>query len=661
MKKQLSGLLAILTILGACQKNEVASLSEEATIHATIEDNDVTKTIMDESNNILWSENDHIIAFMKSSYGHKYQVKPSFVGKSYADFSVVSSGNGSDLSAGNAWDHNVVYYPFSENIECLKSGSNYALEVNLPSEQVYVHDSFANGSMAMVAVSENNNITFNNVLGAIKLQLKGTQTVKSIKIEGKNNEKLSGAAVVTAYTDGTKPMIVMNPDAATFVTLNCGSGVKLSNSTSTEFIISLPPINFKNGFNVLITSIDNCTSELYTDKQNEVLRSSLLSMPEVSLDFPYVPIESINLNVEEFSMYLNETIELSVNFSPINASEKSLIWESSDNSVITVNNGKVSAVGVGKAEVTVKTLDGNHSDKCTITVKDDPNIEKFVITTGEVSDLRSLFGTLGSSYEGFSDILGKAYKFGVCYSDINSSPNENDETIYVTSQVDGSYSFNAKLHPNTLYYFRAIVYYDGRYFYGDIKSFKTPALPLTHQAVDLGLSVKWSPCNLGAETTDVDGDYYAWGEVQTKGGKENYGRLNYEYYDSVGQTYINIGEDISGTKYDAALSVLGAPWRMPTYQEVKELYNNCEWKAATYNSKAGYLVTGPNGNSIFVITVSCTDTSSSKMRYSQFWTSTLSGISCAYYLNYSYFNVSNTFMAKESFREYGLPVRPVCD
>ena len=119
MKKQLLGLMTILTVLGACQKNEVSvELSEAVTIHATIEDNDATKTVMDESNNILWSENDQIIAFMKSSYGHKYQVKPSFVGKSYADFSVVSSGNGSDLSAGNAWDHNVVYYPFSENIEC---------------------------------------------------------------------------------------------------------------------------------------------------------------------------------------------------------------------------------------------------------------------------------------------------------------------------------------------------------------------------------------------------------------------------------------------------------------------------------------------------------------------------------------------------------------
>ena len=52
------------------------------------------------------------------------------------------------------------------------------------------------------------------------------------------------------------------------------------------------------------------------------------------------------------------------------------------------------------------------------------------------------------------------------------------------------------------------------------------------------------------------------------------------------------------------------------------------------------------------------------MKYSQFWTSTLSteysdSIAYAFYMNYSYFNVNNTYMARSSFREYGLPIRPV--
>ena len=284
MKKQLLGLLAILTIFAACQKSEVTSLSQDVTIHATMEEKDVTRTVMDENNNILWSENDQIIAFMKSSYGHKYQVKPSFVGKSYADFSVVSSGNDSDLSAGNELSHNVVYYPYSENIECLKSGANYTLNINLPAEQAYVPNSFADGSMAMVAVSENNNITFKNVLGGMSLQLKGDKMITSLKVQGKNDEKLSGAATVTAYTDGTKPHIKMSSGSLTYVELKCGGGVQLNEEAATEFIIGMPPTIFSKGFKVTITYSDGKEHVIETDKENEIIRSSILMMPEVTID-----------------------------------------------------------------------------------------------------------------------------------------------------------------------------------------------------------------------------------------------------------------------------------------------------------------------------------------------------------------------------------------
>ena len=374
MKKQLFGLMTILTILGACQKNEVSvELSETVTIHATIEDNDATKTVMDESNNILWSENDQIIAFMKSSYGHKYQVISSFIGKSYADFSMVSSGSGSNLSVGNAWDHNVVYYPFSENIECLKSGANYALEVNLPSEQVYVPDSFANGSMAMVAVSESNNITFKNVLGGIKLQLKGTQKVKSIKIEGKNNEKLSGTATVMAYTDENKPAITMASNAATSVTLNCGTGVQLNESSATEFIIALPPILFSEGFTITLNDVNDTEFVLDTKVANAILRSSILIMPEINLNKEQdnnneTYIESIFLNKSSLTMFPSTTCALELDFMPLDAAYQTITWSSSNNAVAAVDQtGKITAISNGTAVITALAI-GGANNKCTVQV-----------------------------------------------------------------------------------------------------------------------------------------------------------------------------------------------------------------------------------------------------------------------------------------------------
>ena len=276
--------ITLLTALSACNKEE-SSVSSQNTdiITAQIEQETDTKTYMDAYNNIRWSEGDQIVGFMKSSLGLKYRILPSSVGKTYASFENISDSNG-NINAGIEWDHNVVYYPYSDAVEVVKSGPNYILDVVLPSEQTYAPESFANGSMAMVAVSEDNNITFKNILGGIKLQLLGTQRVKSIKLEGKNNEKLSGAATVKAFSDESKPVITMASDASTSVTLNCGEGVQLNESRATDFIIALPPVVFSEGFTVTITDLDNKVYTLESSRTNTVIRSSLLIMPEQHIE-----------------------------------------------------------------------------------------------------------------------------------------------------------------------------------------------------------------------------------------------------------------------------------------------------------------------------------------------------------------------------------------
>ena len=284
MKRIFTSILSAALLLTACQMSDLSTpSSEEGFLYATIEEVAATKTYMDINNNIRWSEGDQIVGFMKSSLGLKYQILPSSVGKTYASFENVSDSNG-NINAGIEWDHNVVYYPYSDVVEAQKLGSNYSLSVSLPAEQTYAEGSFGNGSMAMVAVNETNNITFKNILGGMKLQLKGSQKVTSIQLVGKNFEKLSGAATVTAYTDETKPAITMAQSASASVTLDCGSGVQLNESAATEFVIALPPVLFSNGFTVIVTDSESQTYTVETDKANTVLRSSLLVMPEVSLN-----------------------------------------------------------------------------------------------------------------------------------------------------------------------------------------------------------------------------------------------------------------------------------------------------------------------------------------------------------------------------------------
>jgi uncharacterized protein (TIGR02145 family) len=370
--------IAALTLIAACNKVESPVVSQESDIiTAQIEQETATKTYMDAHNNIRWSEGDQIVGFMKSSLGLKYRILSSSVGKTSASFENVSGSNG-NINAGTEWDHNIVYYPYSDAIEAAKSGSNYTLDVVLPSEQTYAAESFGNGSMAMVAVSENNNITFKNVLGGMKLQLKGPQKVTSIKLQGRNNEKLSGAAVVTAYTDETKPAITMAASASKSVTLNCGSGVQLNESKATEFIISLPPVLFGSGFTLTVTDSDNKTYTIETDKTNTVLRSSLLVMPPVKLGASagddsgddeelIVPVSYVNLSSTSLKLYEGYVAQLTATVGPKDATDKTVVWSSDNPAVASVDQkGLVTGLQSGSAKISAAA--GGKVATCSVTV-----------------------------------------------------------------------------------------------------------------------------------------------------------------------------------------------------------------------------------------------------------------------------------------------------
>ena len=82
--------------------------------------------------------------------------------------------------------------------------------------------------------------------------------------------------------------------------------------------------------------------------------------------------------------------------------------------------------------------------------------------------------------------------------------------------------------------------------------------------------------------------------------KSEYGWENYKFYDSETGDFFDIGDCISGTRYDVAHVRWGGSWRMPTVDECQELVEECSWQWITYNGVNGQKVTGPNGNSIFL-------------------------------------------------------------
>ena len=141
--------------------------------------------------------------------------------------------------------------------------------------------------------------------------------------------------------------------------------------------------------------------------------------------------------------------------------------------------------------------------------------------------------------------------------------------------------------------------------------------------VDLGLpsGTKWATCNVGATSPEDYGDYFAWGETESKDyyywdsykwmtdGMSSWTGVN-KYTFADGQTsgvwYNSNGEFIGDNKTilelsdDAANANWGGDWRMPTKEDQDELRTECTWNWTTKNGVNGYTVTGPNGNSIFL-------------------------------------------------------------
>ena len=114
-----------------------------------------------------------------------------------------------------------------------------------------------------------------------------------------------------------------------------------------------------------------------------------------------------------------------------------------------------------------------------------------------------------------------------------------------------------------------------------------------HEYVDLGLpsGLKWATCNVGADSPEEYGDYYAWGETYTK---DEYEKDNCDLWD------VEM-EDIGGDpEYDVATSEWGDDWRLPTKEDFNELVEECEWKWMKKKGVYGMRVKGPNGNSIFL-------------------------------------------------------------
>ena len=306
MKKSVLLILALAFVMYGCKKMDPMTDLDSVIVSAEdfiAEAEDFcpqTKTSLATSRKVVWSEDDQIAIFQGSSLADRFQISEESAGNSNGVFSFLGNPgveNG-DYNAGTetTLETNVALYPYQDGIECSAITDeedvviSYTIAgVTIPANQIYAEDSFAEESFIMAAVTAgvvDHNLKFKNVCGAIKLQLKGDRTIKSISVAGKGDEVIAGEGVVTVYTDGAAPSVVMDESGEKVITLDCSEdgGVELSQEEVTVFVISVPPTPFENGFTVTITDDEDNIETLSASAGTSVERSVITVMPEIDLD-----------------------------------------------------------------------------------------------------------------------------------------------------------------------------------------------------------------------------------------------------------------------------------------------------------------------------------------------------------------------------------------
>ncbi len=194
-----------------------------------------------------------------------------------------------------------------------------------------------------------------------------------------------------------------------------------------------------------------------------------------------------------------------------------------------------------------------------------------------------------------------------------------------------------------------------------------------HEYVDLGLpsGTLWATCNIGADTVEEFGDYFAWGETEPKELYDwksyKYGRFIHERYE-LNKYCTDSAYGLNGfvdnlillePKDDAATVNWGDDWRMPTKEEWEELFLNTTGVWTTLNDVKGWRCTASNGNSLFLPAAGYWWDDAFNADLGLYWSRTINK-EFPYRAWGFHFNCDSSHLCGSSDRNRGQTVRAVC-
>ena len=310
---------------------------EDDVFYASLAPESDTKVYVDEHVKTLWDENDQISIFNNSTQNLKYE----FMGKTGDNagyFKRVTEESGTRAESDKLV---CAVYPYQESTTLDDSG---VLTLTLPKKQTYRENSYGLGANTMVSTTDgkNNLLRFKNVGGYLVLKFYGSGvTVKSIKLEGRNGERLSGEATMTPVI-GELPIIEMAETAGTSITLDANK-TKLEKKAedAIEFWMVVPPTVFTEGFLLTVTDKDGKVFTKETDQRLEIERNTVLRIKaiEVKPEDPVDPNQVIYYTTSDKSVVVPAE---GADFGASYDSEKSKYL---DLKGIMVFNGNVTQIG----------------------------------------------------------------------------------------------------------------------------------------------------------------------------------------------------------------------------------------------------------------------------------------------------------------------------
>ena len=415
-----------------------------------------------------------------------------------------------------------------------------------------------------------------------------------------------------------------------------------------------------NGEATLSYKIDNTASWVVDVTESEgVLQPDSLTKVEVTIDRDKLSIgentASLRITSDEIEMVLSVKAYKSVNIITLDAAdittnsavlrgsinldgksitEKGFVVYTDENSVTEYD---VAGNEIGEFSCQISELEDGavYYYKAYMIVGDETfygeeksftTLEEIVITIPEVVTVSVTEVTENTAIltgEVVSDGGAEVVERGFIWNDHYDGEGSIEDFIVEVGSGVGVFTYQLTgLQQNTEYYFLAYAINSegealGQNIYFTTLEGEEDNIINGYEYVDLGLpsGLKWAVHNVGASAAEDYGDYYAWGEIETKD--------SYTQQNSV--TYGMPMEDISGDpQYDVARALWGETWRLPTRDEQKELLDNCTWEWTSQNGVNGYLVTGSNGNSIFLPAAGYKENSSHTEvgEYGYYWSST---------------------------------------